>query len=247
MSRTALVTILVVLLFGFGATSAQTQDAAQPIKVYLEAPDVMAASDALKASCPTCTVVMKKEGADFLLMIGKNAAGAFRFGAFENVKGELIKEGEAASLEEAISAATAAISAKAAEPKPVPVQATGKSQIYIYRYKQFAGSALHPSVYCDSVHIADIENGRYFIVEVDAGKHPIKSSDKQAVIELTTEPGKVYYLRVEIVPGFAKGYGRMVMMMPEQGAPEVAKLKYLDAEDILNKTLVLVKPPEPVK
>lgn len=203
MSRTALVTILVVLLFGFGVTSAQTQDAAQPIKVYLEAPDVMAASDALKASCPTCTVVVKKEGADFLLMIGKNAAGAFRFGAFENVKGELIKDGEATSL--------------------------------------------HPSVYCDSVHIADIENGRYFIVEVDAGKHPIKSSDKQAVIELTTEPGKVYYLRVEIVPGFAKGYGRMVMMMPEQGAPEVAKLKYLDAEDILNKTLVLVKPPEPVK
>ena len=48
-----------------------------------------------------------------------------------------------------------------------PVQAT----VYVYRYKQFVGSALSPSVWCDETELARMENGRYFTVKIDPGKH----------------------------------------------------------------------------
>jgi hypothetical protein len=246
MAARIVVATLVVLSCGIGFGRAQAQGVAQPIKVYIEAPDVMAASDALRAKCGDCTVILKKEGADFLLMIGKNAAGAFRFGVFENAKGELVKEGEAASLEEAIGPAFEAMSAKAAEPKAAARVAGGKTRVHIYRYKDFATSGVHPSVFCDQMHIADLQDGRYFIVEVDAGKHAFRANDKQAVIELNTEPGKEYFLRVEMIQnGLWKPTGRLMMVMPEQGAPEVKRLRYLDADDIKDKKMV--KPPEPVR
>jgi hypothetical protein len=37
-----------------------------------------------------------------------------------------------------------------------PNQAPAK--IYVYRYKQFAGAALAPSVYCDNVQLARMDN-----------------------------------------------------------------------------------------
>jgi hypothetical protein len=35
----------------------------------------------------------------------------------------------------------------------------------VYRYKQFVGSALSPSVWCDETELARMENGRYFTVK----------------------------------------------------------------------------------
>lgn len=49
-----------------------------------------------------------------------------------------------------------------------PVQAT----VYVYRYKQFVGSALSPSVWCDETELARMENGRYFTVKIDPGNTP---------------------------------------------------------------------------
>ena len=46
-------------------------------------------------------------------------------------------------------------------PAPVP-QNSSKATVYVYRYKQFVGAALAPSVYCDDVQLARMENGRYF-------------------------------------------------------------------------------------
>jgi hypothetical protein len=33
--------------------------------------------------------------------------------------------------------------------------------VYFYRYKQFQGSALKPSVYCDGVQLGRVENGHF--------------------------------------------------------------------------------------
>jgi hypothetical protein len=87
-----------------------------------------------------------------------------------------------------------------------------KAAVFFYRYKQFVGSALSPSVYCDEGELARIENGRYFIVKLAPGKHVLRSNDKQSGIEAELKGGQEYYVRVELVPGAIKGHGRLILV-----------------------------------
>ena len=75
---------------------------------------------------------------------------------------------------------------------------SSKATVYVYRYKQFVGSALAPSVWCDETELARMENGRYFTVTLDPGKHNFRSNDKQSGIELDAKAGQEYFVRVEI-------------------------------------------------
>jgi hypothetical protein len=136
----------------------------------------------------------------------------------------------------AIAQEPAANSQNATDTKP------SKATVYVYRYKQFVGSALAPSVYCDEAELARMENGRYFSVKLDPGKHNFRSNDKQSGIELDVKAGQEYFLRVEIATGFTKGHGRLVLMSAEQGGYELksSKLKPLDSNKVVNATLVSV-------
>ena len=60
-----------------------------------------------------------------------------------------------------------------------PKRDSQKATIYFYRIKQFAGAALEPSVYCDDKELARMDNGRYFGVTLDPGKHTCRMGDKQ--------------------------------------------------------------------
>ncbi len=154
-----------------------------------------------------------------------------------------------------VSLAVAAV-AQQSEPNPTatdqkPAQsavmkrpASGKALIYVYRYKQFTGSALEPSVFCDDVQLARMDNGRYFVAAVDPGRHTVRSNDKQAGVEFDAKIGQKYYMRVEIATGFLKGHGRITMVTPEQAEYEVRKLKPLDENRIVSKDIVLNPPPE---
>jgi hypothetical protein len=124
---------------------------------------------------------------------------------------------------------------------------TSKAVVYVYRYKQFVGSALAPSVYCDETELARMGNGRYFTVRLDPGKHSFRSNDKQSGMELDMKAGQEYFLRVEIAAGAMKGHGRLVLMSPEQGVYELksSKLKPLDSDKVVNATLVSVDEAHP--
>ena len=87
-----------------------------------------------------------------------------------------------------------------------------KATVYVYRYKQFVGSALSPSVWCDETELARMENGRYFTVTLDPGKHNFSSNDKQSGIELDAKAGQEYFVRVEIATGMMKGHGRLLLV-----------------------------------
>jgi hypothetical protein len=137
---------------------------------------------------------------------------------------------------------------------PAPAAATGDqapAKVYVYRYKQFVGGALAPSVYCDEVQLARMDNGRYFTAILAPGKHTFRSNDKQSGMEWDLKPGKEYFLRVEIATGFMKGHGRLVVVPREQAGYELKsdKLKPLDAGKVADKTRVsveevhLVEPP----
>ena len=85
-----------------------------------------------------------------------------------------------------------------------------------------------------------MDNGRYFKVSLEAGKHVFRSNDKQAGVEIELKSGENYYIRVELVPGMMKGHGRLVLTQKEQGSYEIKKLKPLDKEKIKDTSLVTV-------
>lgn len=118
------------------------------------------------------------------------------------------------------------------------------AKVYFYRYKQYAGSALSPSVYCDEAELARMENGRYFTVKLAPGKHTFRSNDKQSGVEVDLKPGQEYFLRVELVAGFMKGHGRVVAVVPEQARYELKakNLKPLDADKVTDKERVSIEP-----
>jgi len=127
-------------------------------------------------------------------------------------------------------------------PKAVPetVVKPDKVAVYVYRYKQYQGGALEPSVFCDEVQLARMDNGRFFKVLLEPGKHVFRSEDKQSGVELDLKPGQDYYLRVEISVGFWKGHGRLLLVPAEQGAFEIKKLKPLSAEKVKDRERVVV-------
>jgi hypothetical protein len=136
----------------------------------------------------------------------------------------------------------------AATPLEQPIATTGVNHalIYVYRHKQFAGSGLEPSVYLDETQVARMDNGRFFVIKVQPGKHTIRSNDKQSGVEMDLAAGKTYYIKVEIAAGFMKGHGRLLLMQPEQATYEVKKLQPLSPDKIVNKELVVNPPTAPV-
>src|SRR6516164_7350975 len=119
---------------------------------------------------------------------------------------------------------------------PSQTATSSKAVVYVYRYKQFFGSGLAPSVYCDETQLARMENGRYFSLKLDPGKHAFRSNDAQSGVELDLKAGQEYFIRVEIAPGMMKGHGRLVMTAPEQGRYEVksSQLKPLDSGKVMD-------------
>lgn len=131
--------------------------------------------------------------------------------------------------------------AYAQEPETATTQVENTSQahgadsqatVYVYRYKQFVGSALSPSVYCDEIELARMDNGKFFVAKLAPGKHVFRSNDKQAGIETDLKAGQDYYIRVELATGFMKGHGRLVSVVPEQGSYEIKNLKQLGADKV---------------
>lgn len=134
--------------------------------------------------------------------------------------------------------ATAAPSPTAAE--PAAASTSGKSRIYFYRIKQFAGSALEPSVFCDEKELARMDNGRYFAVDLEPGEHTCRMGDKQTGFVVNTKAGEEYYAKITIEAGVWKGHGRITLLQKEQGAFELKKVKPLDAAKVKDRSLVTV-------
>lgn len=114
-----------------------------------------------------------------------------------------------------------------------------KVTVYIYRRKSIVGAALEPSVFCDDVNLARMDNGRYFVLTLAPGKHVIHMTDDKKGYELNMAAGQTYYFRVGIEAGMWKGSGKILLDDEEKGASEVKKLKPLDAEKIKDKTMVV--------
>lgn len=132
------------------------------------------------------------------------------------------------------------------EPAANQTSSDTKALVHIYRYKEEGSGGL--PVFCDETELAKLDNGRYFLAKLNAGRHVFHSSDKQSGIELDLKSGQEYYIRVAMpppLPGVFRPKGRVVLVAPEQGTYEVQKLRPIDSRKIKNTEMV--SPPEPVK
>jgi hypothetical protein len=149
------------------------------------------------------------------------------------------------------------MAASAATPAPVdataaPAAATGaatnaapdaRGVVYVYRNRFLSGPAPNsPSVFCDGGELARIQNGRYFSIRLDPGKHSFKSTDEKSIVDVDVEAGQSYYIRGEVVPVKLKPRGKLVQMSPEQGGSEARVLKPIDSSMVKNSDLVLLDP-----
>lgn len=137
-----------------------------------------------------------------------------------------------------VSIASAQQVTKSAGAASVAQSTASQATVYVYRYKQYVGKALSPSVYCDGTELARMQNGRYFVVTLAPGKHSFRSNDTQSGIDVDLKPGEKYYIRVELSTGFWKGHGRVLSVAPEQGSYEIEKLKPLDKDKVKDAQLV---------
>jgi len=122
--------------------------------------------------------------------------------------------------------------------EPAAVAGKSKARIYFYRIKQFAGSALEPSVYCDDKELARMDNGRYFAVDLEPGQHTCRMGDKQTGFALDVKAGEEYYAKITIDTGFWKGRGRLTLLQKEQGAFELKKVELLSADRVKDRSMV---------
>ena len=125
--------------------------------------------------------------------------------------------------------------APAPAPTPAPVPADTKATVHYYRYSQWVGRVLKPPVYCDGILLGYIQNGTYLDVKVPAGTHKFSSEENPAGLTVTVEPGKDYYFRTDLRPGFWVGSFALVMVMPEQGKSDMSQLTPLDSRDAVHE------------
>jgi hypothetical protein len=112
-------------------------------------------------------------------------------------------------------------------------QVQPQATLHIYRYRLSVGQAAHPSVSCDAFTVAKIQNGRVYTMKVSAGRHSIATTGVSTAINVDTESGKEYFVRIDFPPNasFATG-ATPVLVAPEQGREEIGKLHPLDGKFI---------------
>lgn len=120
-----------------------------------------------------------------------------------------------------------------------------KALVYVYRKKNFNSRNMQPSVYVDDVEVARMDDGKFFIVRLDPGKHNVEVNKGHSGAEIDMKAGERYYFRIDIKPGFFKGRSEALYMQKEQGALEVQKMKPLEDKWIRDKSKVTVETQDP--
>lgn len=110
--------------------------------------------------------------------------------------------------------------------------------IYVYRANQFTAKLKSPVVWCDDVAVAKMQNGRYFSIKLPAGKHGFHSEDKGVGIQVITESGKKYFVRIEMAMGQWKGTQQVTEVSELQAQREMAGMKPIDRDKVLDSRVI---------
>jgi hypothetical protein len=104
--------------------------------------------------------------------------------------------------------------------------------VVIYREQRFAGSALSPTVSVNGHDLVNVGSGEVFVGAFRPGHYVFESNDKNSGTELDLKPGESVFIKMEIVPGFWRGNGRLQQVASEQGMFESKRLQPVQLHDI---------------
>jgi hypothetical protein len=116
--------------------------------------------------------------------------------------------------------------------QPPLVHRAGPATVTIFRPSLSWGRLNAPSLYCGKIALTQLWNGRYVRVQLPPGKYSFESSDNQ-VLELRAEEGQEVYVQMQMV---AKGMGmrgHMVQVSSGEGEDEVARLREMNAKEVI--------------
>lgn len=124
--------------------------------------------------------------------------------------------------------------------KPANPQVLAKMQsidktnatMVIYRPRVAFGAALRPTVVLDGKDLVNIGNGKVFVAPLSPGRYTFEMDDKKSGTAVNLKPGENIYMKVEIVPGFWKGGGKMTQVAPQQGNYESTRLDLIEPKEI---------------
>lgn len=114
-----------------------------------------------------------------------------------------------------------------------------KATVIVYRMTKFGARAVDPPVYCDDREMAWMDNGRYFIVKLEPGKHLLRSEDTAETAPLEARAGETYYVEVQIKMGKWKGKGKATLVAKEKGQNDTKKLKPLAIKNVVAAEVLL--------
>jgi hypothetical protein len=123
-------------------------------------------------------------------------------------------------------------------------QNTESNKVTVYVYKtphQRTLGRVAPPVYCDEQLLAKLDGGRYFIVKLDPGTHSFRSKNKKdGGVELELKLGQEYFLRMETRTGVQVNAPRISVVPNEEGRYDVKQMKYVNDDDIKDRSKVVV-------
>ena len=119
-----------------------------------------------------------------------------------------------------------------------PVPSDANATVYVFRDHSLLGAALKPPIYCDNVELAQLQNGRYFRVRLEPGRHILRSKPGAPGITLVAAPAGVYYIHAQIVQG-----GSLSLTPLQSFEPPAAmhKMKALDKKEVMDPSRVAAK------
>lgn len=118
--------------------------------------------------------------------------------------------------------------------------AEGKAVVFVYRPGKFTGRALEPSVFCDKVEVARMDNGRYFVLLLEPGEHRIHMTEDYKRVDLKLGAGEVAFVRFRLdMNNVMKARGSVYLADEEDALKDLKKMKPLGADKIKNTTLVV--------
>jgi hypothetical protein len=104
--------------------------------------------------------------------------------------------------------------------------------VIIYRPSASLGGLLRPTVLLNGKDLVNVGNGKVFVAAVRPGHYTFEMDDKKSGTAVTLKNGQKVYLKVEIVPGFWKGGGKLTEAAPTQGEFEAVRLDLIETREI---------------
>jgi hypothetical protein len=121
---------------------------------------------------------------------------------------------------------------------------TEQATVFIYRPDKWAGYALEPSVFVDETELARMDNGRFFAIKLNPGKHIVRMTDEKKGYAFDMGPGQTYFFRIGMEMGMWKGHGKITLDDRERAVKEIKKLKFIGKDKIKAPALVVELAPQ---